>query len=112
MGLFGVFGESKRELSIFERNFAMAESKPLIFDGKNFSIWAIKMECFLMGCSLWGYVENDITITELKANPTLAQIRLHEEAVAKKHKALSNLHNAVSEELFTRIITCKTAKEA
>ena len=32
--------------------------------------------------------------------------------MARKARALSYLHNAVSEELFMRIITCTTAKEA
>ena len=83
-----------------------------MFNGKNYAIWAIKMEYFMRGCSLWDHVQRDITINNTPPNPTLVQIKLQEEAVAKKARALSCLHSAVSEELFMRIITCKTAKEA
>lgn len=35
----------------------------------------------------------------------------HEEQVAKRYKALSCLHLAVSDEIFNRIISCETTKE-
>ena len=66
----------------------------------------------MRGCFLWDYVERDITINNVPPNPTLAQIKLHEEAVVNKARTLSCLHSAVIEELFMMIITWKTANEA
>lgn len=48
----------------------------------------------------------------MRANPTIAQIKHHSELVAKKHKALSCLHTTVTEEIFNRIMTCESAKQA
>ena len=45
-------------------------------------------------------------------NPTLNQIKFHNEEKAKRFKALTCIHNAVSEEIFTRIMTYEHAKEA
>ena len=42
----------------------------------------------------------------------MAQIKQREEGVAREARALSRLHTTVSEELFMRIITCTTTKEA
>ena len=84
----------------------MVESKPPMFNGHNYAIWAVKMEYHLKGCTLWEHVQRDLTINNLPTNPTIAQIKQREEALTRKAKALSCLHSVVSEELFVRIITC------
>ena len=57
---------------------------PPIFTGENYHIWAIKMKAYLKAQSLWDVVENDTKPLALRVNPTLAQIKKHEEDVAKK----------------------------
>ena len=85
---------------------------PPIFNGDNYQIWAVKMKAHLRGLSLWQWVEEDRRIPPLGNNPTLNQIRAHEEEEAKAPKALSQIYAAVSETVFTRIMTCETAKQA
>ena len=87
-------------------------AKTPVFTGQNFAVWAVKMETYLRAFDLWEMVENDKQPTPLNNNPTVAQIKFFNEERAKKFKALTALHNAVSEEIFTRIMACKTAKEA
>ena len=41
----------------------------------------------------------------------MAQMKYFNEERPKGFKALTSIHNAVSEEIFTRIMACKTAKE-
>ncbi|XP_022854959.1 uncharacterized protein LOC111376239 [Olea europaea var. sylvestris] len=47
----------------------------------------------------------------LRASPTIAQLKQHSEEVAKKFKALSCILFVVSDAIFTRIMTCETAKD-
>ncbi|KAK6161466.1 hypothetical protein DH2020_004847 [Rehmannia glutinosa] len=85
---------------------------PPIFTGENYPIWAVKMKTYLRAFDLWEIVETGREPTPLSANPTVAQIKQHNEENAKKFKALSCIHSAVSDVIFTRIMTCETAKEA
>ncbi|EOY32582.1 Uncharacterized protein TCM_040572 [Theobroma cacao] len=84
---------------------------PPLFDDVNYSVWAIKMKAYLRGYNLWNMVENDIEISTLKDNASAAQVKQYEEDVAKHYKAMSFLHSAVSETIFSRIMGCETAKE-
>ncbi|KAL0373814.1 UNVERIFIED_CONTAM: Retrovirus-related Pol polyprotein from transposon RE1 [Sesamum radiatum] len=70
------------------------------------------MKSYLKSQTLWDAVENDVDPPALRANPTLAQIKKHEEDLAKKPKALTCLHSALSDVIFTRIMACETPKEA
>ncbi|XP_074378642.1 uncharacterized protein LOC141720189 [Apium graveolens] len=62
--------------------------------------------------SLWEAIESDVEPIPLPQNPTAAQIKKRDEKVAREAKALSCLHSAVSEEIFTTIMGCDTPKEA
>jgi len=93
------------------RNLDISKFKPLVFNGQNYAIWVVKMEFFLKSSTLWDHVQRKIVLNPLPTDPTLAQIKLREEVLARKAKALSCLHCVVTEELFMRIITCTTAKE-
>lgn len=48
----------------------------------------------------------------LSSNPTLAQMKKHEEDVARKPKGLTRINSALLDVIFTRIMTCETHKEA
>lgn len=83
-----------------------------ILNGDNYQSWSIKMKSHLKALSLWEVVESDYEPTPLPQNPTLNQIKKHDEEKAKKPKALSCIHSAVSDGIFTSIMTCESPKEA
>ncbi|XP_022873787.1 uncharacterized protein LOC111392642 [Olea europaea var. sylvestris] len=85
---------------------------PVAFTGDNYDFWATKMKAYLNAYSLWEISETGTEPPPLRANPTIPQLKQHGEEVAKKFKALSCIQSAVSDAIFTRIITCETAKEA
>ncbi|XP_022853667.1 uncharacterized protein LOC111375110 [Olea europaea var. sylvestris] len=85
---------------------------PSIFAGENYDFWAAKMKAYLRAYDLWEITENGTEPPPLRANPTIAQLKQHSEEIAKKFKALSCIQSAVSDAIFTRIITCESAKEA
>jgi len=60
-----------------ESNFsAMA---PPVFDGKNYPMWAIRMDTYLEALDLWQAIEEDCEIQSLPANPTVAQMKSQKE---------------------------------
>ena len=42
------------------------------------------MKAYLKGLSLWEVIENDADLVALPPNPTLTQLKKHEEDLAKK----------------------------
>ncbi|XP_061971883.1 uncharacterized protein LOC133694399 [Populus nigra] len=86
-------------------------AKISVFTGQNYGVWAVKMETYLKAFDLWEIVQSDRQPTPLGNNPTIAQMKFFNEEKAKRFKALTCLHNAVSEEIFSRIIAFKSAKE-
>ncbi|KAL4387188.1 hypothetical protein GQ457_09G029600 [Hibiscus cannabinus] len=85
---------------------------PPLFDGQNYQLWAVKMKAYLRGSDLWDVVETGNDPPPLRNNPTVAQMKHHAEECAKKFKALSIIHAAVTETIFTRIMACETGKKA
>ena len=61
--------------------------------------------------SLWDVIESDTEPTTLPGYPTSVQIKKREEEIARNPKALSCIHSAVSEEIFTTIMGCESPKE-
>ncbi|EOY05264.1 CCHC-type integrase-like protein [Theobroma cacao] len=84
---------------------------PPLFDGINYSVWAVQMKAYLRGFNLWDVVENDTEVSPLRDNASAAQVKQYEKDVAKRYRALSFFHSAVFETIFSRIIGCETAKE-
>ncbi|XP_021300978.1 uncharacterized protein LOC110429301 [Herrania umbratica] len=70
------------------------------------------MKAFLKGVNLWNVVENKTEEPVLRNNATPAQVKQHEEDVAKKYRALSFIHFAVTKSVFNRIMGCEIAKQA
>ncbi|XP_031265038.1 uncharacterized protein LOC116123410 [Pistacia vera] len=85
---------------------------PSVFNGEHYHIWAVKMKAFLRGQGLWQYVEENRQPPSLGQNPTLNQLRMHEEETAKAPRALSHIHAAVTDLVFTRIMAYENPKEA
>ena len=83
-----------------------------IFNGENFQHWSVKIMAYMRSEGLWRMVDGTaIEPPELPENPTLQQYREHDKIVSKNYKALTCLHSALSEEVFTKIVACETAAE-
>nr|KYP70532.1 hypothetical protein KK1_009752 [Cajanus cajan] len=93
-----------------ESNFSQVA--PPVFDGENYDLWAVKMEAYLEALDLWEAVEAEYEVLPLPNNPTVAQIKMQKERKTRKAKAKTCLLFAgVSQTIFTRIMTLKSAKE-
>ena len=84
---------------------------PPMFTGENYHIWVIKMKAYLKALSLWETIESEDDPLPLGPNPTVAQMKNYEDAKSRKPKALTCLHSALSDVIFTRIMACETPKE-
>ncbi|XP_052878795.1 uncharacterized protein LOC128285355 [Gossypium arboreum] len=49
---------------------------PLVFNGGGYHIWVVKMKTYLQAFGLWEVVNSDVEPAPLRANPTVAQIRI------------------------------------
>jgi len=83
---------------------------PLVFSGENYQIWSVKMKYYLEASGLWDVVMSEIQL--LQEDPTVAQIRNYNDEVIRRAKVKTCIHFAVSDVVFTRIMSCETAKEA
>ena len=81
-----------------------------VFSGENYHIWAVKMKFYLRSQGLWNIVVSNTDPPALHANPTLAQIRAHEEEKMKKDKAITCLHSGLADPIFTKIMDLETPK--
>ena len=73
---------------------------PPIFAGENFHLWAVKMRTYLRARSLWDIVENGSNPTPLPENSTIAQMRSHNDEVAKQDKALAIVQATLHDDIF------------
>nr|KYP37894.1 hypothetical protein KK1_040895 [Cajanus cajan] len=90
-----------------ETNFS--QISPPIFDGESYDLCAVRMEAYLETLDLWA-VEEDYDVSALPYNPTVAQMKIHKEKKIKKAKAKSCLFACASQNVFTKIMTLKSAK--
>ncbi|CAJ2667746.1 unnamed protein product [Trifolium pratense] len=93
-----------------ETETSFSQVAPPVFDGDNYDLWAVRMESYLEALDLWEAVEEDYEVPPLPNNPTMAQLKNHKEKKTRKAKAKSCLFAGVSQTVFTRIMTLKTAK--
>ncbi|KAF2307111.1 hypothetical protein GH714_024893 [Hevea brasiliensis] len=70
------------------------------------------MTTFFRAYDLWDVVDTGRDPTPLPPNPTLAQIKYHSDECAKKYKALTFIHQAISDSIFPRIVGAQIAEEA
>ncbi|KAK0579919.1 hypothetical protein LWI29_033466 [Acer saccharum] len=80
------------------------------FAGENYQIWTVKMKSYLKAFGLWEYIGEDKQVPPLRANPTIAQMKQHEEEKMKKDKAVTCLHSALIDSVFTGIMHLESAK--
>ena len=69
------------------------------------------MEFYLDANDQWETVENEYKVPHFPENPTMAQIKNHEEMRQRKSKAKASLFAAVSLTIFAIIMTMKTTNE-
>ena len=89
----------------------MAEANPPRFDGTNYSLWAMRMKFHLKGLHLWDHTQAIVVVPELAENPTVVAMKRHEDLLARANRAVSTLHNAMSDAILSRLLSCETAKE-
>lgn len=82
-----------------------------MFNGENYHIWAVKMRFYLKSQGLWSVVLSEEDPPPLRGNPTIAQIKANEEERLKKDKAITCLHSALTDQIFTKIMDLETPKQ-
>ncbi|KAL4271407.1 hypothetical protein GQ457_13G027700 [Hibiscus cannabinus] len=102
--------ELKPRVPYKQENCSFGVGNPPLFDCQNYQLWTVKMKAYLRGSDLWDVVETGNDPPPLRNNPTVAQMKHHAVECAKKFKALSIIHAAVTETIFTRIMACETGK--
>ena len=68
------------------------------------------MNTYLKSQGLWHVVETDEDPPALRENPTIAQIKAHEEEKLKKDKALTCIHSSLADHIFTSIMDLESPK--
>ncbi|KAL3612509.1 hypothetical protein D5086_003529 [Populus alba] len=69
------------------------------------------MRFYLRSQGLWNVVVTDSDPPPLIANPTIAQMKAHEEEKLKKDKAIICLHSGLADHIFTKIMNLETPKQ-
>ena len=88
-------------------------SLPLpIFHGENYDFWSIKMRTYFRSQNLWKIVEEGIAIPEDITSLSENQKKALEDNQQKDSHALYCLQQAMADNLFPRIMSAATAKEA
>lgn len=92
------------------------------FNGTNYDFWSVKMETILIPHDIWDVVELGIYAQLIRNNETFEEDEeetmhipveapgVSKEDKIKNDKALSLIQEAISDELFPRIINEKTTK--
>ncbi|KAL6338315.1 hypothetical protein AAG906_018661 [Vitis piasezkii] len=65
----------------------------LVFNGENYHIWAVKMRFYLRSQGLWNIVMSEADPPPLGANPTVAQMKAHEQEKLKKDTSPSYIQD-------------------
>jgi len=76
----------------------------------NYHIWVVKMRlCLKFG--LWDNANEGKQVESLRAIPTIAQIKPHEEEIMEMEKIVLYLHSSFIDKVFTVIMHKKKANE-
>nr|XP_048336952.1 uncharacterized protein LOC125424186 [Ziziphus jujuba var. spinosa] len=73
---------------------------------------AIKTRAYLQAYDLWELFEVDYEVEPLRASATVNQNKLHSEENAKPFKTLTVIQAAMTDDIFTKIMTCTTPRQA
>ncbi|GAV66084.1 UBN2 domain-containing protein [Cephalotus follicularis] len=87
---------------------------PPVFAGEDYGFWSSEMMTYLNAYDLWDTIEKGYTPPkwELPVDTPVNHIKKLKEEKTKNFKALTLLHSAVSNTLFPKIVSAKSAKEA
>ena len=81
-----------------------------MFNGENYHILAVKMKFYLRFQGLWNIVISEADPPPLRENPTVAQMKAHEEEKLKKDKVITYLHSRLADHIFTKIMDLEILK--
>ncbi|XP_016752774.2 uncharacterized protein [Gossypium hirsutum] len=62
------------------------KSAPHVFDGENYQAWAIRIQAYIEGYDYWEAADEEYDVTPLPDNPTMNQIKMHDERTTRKAK--------------------------
>lgn len=82
-----------------------------MFNGESYHLWAVKMKFVLRSQGLWNVVISEADPLQLRENPTVAQMKAHEEEKLKKDRAIICLHVGLADHIFTKIMDLETPKQ-
>lgn len=91
-------------------NSNQATSIP-VFNGEHCHIWVVKIRFYLRSLGLWWCGWKWYWTTLLATNPSLAQIRAHEDEKWKKDRAITCLRVGLTDSIFTKIMNLQTPKQ-
>ncbi|TXG46207.1 hypothetical protein EZV62_028294 [Acer yangbiense] len=74
------------------------------FFGESYWIWVVKMRSYLKWFGLWEFIDQDKQIPPVRTNPTIAQIKQHEEEKITKDKAVACPHSTLTDAVFISIM--------
>ena len=60
-----------------EIEVSISQLAPLVFNGENYQLWAVRMKTYLEALDLWEAVEENYDVPPLPDNPTMAHIKSH-----------------------------------
>ncbi|KAL5562281.1 hypothetical protein UlMin_032028 [Ulmus minor] len=81
------------------------------FNGENYDFWSIKMRTYFRSQNLWKVVEEGLTIPDDTSTLTATQKKALDESIQKDSQALFALQQAMSEEIFPRIMVHQLPKK-
>ena len=87
----------------------LATNKPPLFTGENYAYWSVTMKCRLMslGWKVWEATEKEYKIDDQE--PIVPEeLGQYEGNV----KALNAILSGLTDSVFTKVMRCKTAKQA
>lgn len=88
------------------------EGQAPVFNSENYALWLMKMRAYLLAFDLQEVVDTGKDFAPVHDNPIINQIKYHSEKVAKRYKTLSYSHSTITEVIFSKIMFCKTVKQA
>ena len=92
-----------------DQHKGLATNRPPLFTGENYAYWSVRMKCHLMslGWKVWAATEKEYKIND-KPPTDLEELDQYEGNSKALNEILSGLKNSV----FTKVMQCKTAKQA
>ena len=92
-----------------DQHEGLSNNKPPLFIGENYAYWSVRMKCHLMslGWKVW-----DATIKEYKIDGQAPIDSMELSQYEGNSKSLNAILSGLTNSIFTKVMRCKTAKQA